>query len=55
MSKPSIAALLRASGHTEFTRPLLMRAIDSLYGNLGANLDERDWSALSSTLAVYAA
>lgn len=45
MSKPSIADLLRASGHTEFTTPLVMRAMYSLYGNIGANLDERDWSA----------
>lgn len=46
MSKPSIADLLRACGHTEFTPPLVMRAMYSLYGNIGANLDQRDWSVL---------
>lgn len=46
MIKPSIGELLRASGHTEFTLPLVMRAMYSLYGNIGANLDERDWSVL---------
>lgn len=45
MTKPSIAELLSASGYTEFTLPLVMRAMYSLYGNIGANLDERDWSA----------
>lgn len=46
MSKPSIAELLTASGHTEFTLPLVMRAMYSLYGNIGANLDERNWLAI---------
>ena len=46
MSKPSIAELLNASGHTIYTPELVQRAMYSLYGNVGANLDERDWSAL---------
>lgn len=46
MSKPSIAELLNASGHTVYTPELVQRAMYSLYGNIGANLDERDWSAI---------
>ena len=46
MSKPSIAALLRASGHTVFTTDLVVRAVNTLYGNIGAGLDERDWDAI---------
>lgn len=46
MTKPSIAELLNASGHAEFTLPLVMRAMYSLYGNIGANLDDRDWSTI---------
>lgn len=46
MNKPSIAELLTASGHTEFTEPLIARAMYSLYGNIGANLDQRDWSVI---------
>ena len=46
MSKPSIAELLNASGHSDFTMPLVMRAMYTLYGNIGANRDERDWTAI---------
>lgn len=46
MSKPSIAELLNASGHTTYTPPLVMRAMYALYGNIGANLDERNWSVI---------
>lgn len=46
MSKPSIAELLRASGHTVFTADLVVRAVDTLYGYIGAGLDERDWDAI---------
>ena len=46
MPKPSIAQLLLASGHANFEFTLVMRAINSLYGNVGANLDERNWDAL---------
>lgn len=46
MPKPSIAQLLLASGHANFEFTLVMRAIYSLYGNIGANLDERNWDAL---------
>ena len=46
MSRPSIAELLIASGHTDFNWPLVRQAIQTLYGDVGANLDERDWSAI---------
>lgn len=46
MSKPSIAELLNASGDTVYTPELVQRAMYSLYGNVGANLDERDWSTI---------
>ena len=46
MSKPCIAELLIASGHTDFNWPLVQQAIQTLYGDVGANLDERDWSAI---------
>ena len=46
MNKPSIAELLNASGHTSYTQPLVMRAMYTLYGNIGANLDERNWAAI---------
>lgn len=46
MTKPSIAELLNASGHATYTSPLVMRAMYTLYGNIGANLDERNWSAI---------
>ena len=46
MTKPSIAELLIASGHTDFNWPLVRQAIQTLYGDVGANLDERDWSAI---------
>lgn len=46
MSKPSIAELLNASGHTVYAPELVQRAMYSLYGNIGANLDERNWSAV---------
>ena len=46
MSKPSIAELLRASGHTVFTADLVVQAVNTLYGYIGAGLDERDWAAI---------
>lgn len=46
MSKPSIAELLIASGHTEFGLPLVLEASAALYGDVGANLDGRDWAAI---------
>lgn len=46
MNKPSIAELLRASGHNTFTSDLVLRAVYALYGNVGANLDERNWATL---------
>lgn len=55
MTKPSIAELLIASGYTDFNFPLIQQAIQTLYGDVGANLDERDWSAImaaSNPMAV---
>ncbi len=49
MSKPSIAELLIQSGHTTFTAELITRAIKTLYGQIGAGLDERNWSAILAT------
>jgi hypothetical protein len=46
MNKPSIAELLIASGNTTFTPDLIGRAVDTLYGNIGAGLDERDWDTI---------
>jgi hypothetical protein len=46
MNKPSIAELLIASGYTTFTPDLIGRAVDTLYGNIGAGLDERDWDTI---------
>lgn len=46
MTKPSIAELLNASGHFAYTSELVTRAMYTLYGNIGANLDERNWSAI---------
>jgi hypothetical protein len=46
MSKPSIAELLSASGYTDYTGELIDRAVDSLYANIGAGLDSRDWDAI---------
>ena len=46
MPKPSIAELLKASGFTSFTPEAITRAINALHGNVGANADERDWSAI---------
>ena len=46
MNKPSIAELLSASGHTTYTPALVTRAMYALYGNVGANLDGRDWLAI---------
>lgn len=56
MSKPSIAELLIQSGHTTFTVDLLTRAIKTLYGQVGAGLDERNWATiLTSTNALASA
>lgn len=46
MSKPSIAELLKASGYTTYTPDLMLRAMYTLYGHVGANLDNRNWSAI---------
>ena len=49
MPKPSIAELLKASGFTSFTPEVVTRAINALHGNVGANADERDWSAIMAS------
>lgn len=46
MTKPSIAELLNASGHTTYTPELVQRAMFALYGHIGANLDERNWASV---------
>ena len=46
MTRPSVAELLMASGHTEFSLSLIMEASQTLYGDVGDNLDERDWVAI---------
>lgn len=46
MSKPSIAVLLSASGYSNYTGELIGRAVDSLYANIGAGLDYRDWDSI---------
>ncbi len=46
MTTPSVAELLAASHAGIAESPLLTRAILALYGNVGANLDERDWTAI---------
>lgn len=55
MDKPSIADLLLASGHSEFRLPLILQASQALYGDIGANLDERDWAAIMATANPLAA
>ena len=56
MQKPSIAELLSASGYTTYTPDLIQRAMSTLYGHVGANVDARDWSAiLQSPYALEAA
>ena len=39
MPKPSIAELVSASGYATYTHELIQRAMSTLYGNVGANLD----------------
>ena len=46
MQKPSIAELLSASGYTTYTPELIQRAMSTLYGHVGANLDGRNWAAI---------
>ena len=46
MAKPSIAELLNASGYTTYTAELVQRAMFTLYGNVGANQDGRNWAAI---------
>lgn len=46
MAKPSIAELLSASGYTTYTPELIQRAMFTLYGNVGANQDGRNWAAI---------
>jgi hypothetical protein len=56
MSKPSIAELLIQSGQTTFTFDLVTRAIKTLYGQIGAGLDERNWTTiLTSSNALASA
>lgn len=55
MSKPSTAELLIASGYTEFTSDALTRASVALYGEIGANLDTRDWTAIMAASNPLAA
>lgn len=46
MTKPNIGSLLTQSGFTTFTVSAVSRAIKTLYGQIGAGLDERDWTAI---------
>jgi hypothetical protein len=46
MPKPNLAQLLTSSGYTTYTPKLISRASASLYGNVGAGLDSRDWDAI---------
>ena len=46
MSRPSIAELLIASGHTDFQLSIVLQAIQTLYSDVGVNLDERDWAVI---------
>ena len=46
MQKPSIAELLSAWGYATYTPELIQRAMSTLYGHVGANLDERNWAAI---------
>lgn len=55
MTKPSIAELLMSSGHTEFPISLVLEASRTLYGDVGANLDERDWAAIMAAGNAMAA
>ena len=52
MSKPSIGSLLTLSG---FSASTISRAINSLYANIGVNLDERNWTAISASADPLAA
>lgn len=49
MTKPSIAELLLAAGYKVFEPALVTRASNVLYGNVGANLDERNWDSIMSS------
>ncbi|MDY0269060.1 hypothetical protein [Trichloromonas sp.] len=49
MLKPCLAQLLMASGYTTFTPELIRRASASLYGNIGAGLDCRDWDTIMAS------
>ena len=46
MQKPSIAELLSAWGYATYTPELIQRAMSTLYGHVGANLDGRNWAAI---------
>lgn len=48
MTKPNIGALLTQSGYTTFTLSTVVRAIKTLYGQIGAGLDERNWTAIQA-------
>jgi len=55
MKKPSVAELLTASGKSVSNRFALDRAISALYGNVGANIDERNWFAIMQSSDPLAA
>lgn len=55
MAKPSIGALLTQSGYTSFTLATVLRAVKTLYGQIGAGLDERDWTAIQASSNPLAA
>ncbi len=48
MSRPTLSQLLSASNTTAADSDAVKRAINVLYGHVGANLDERDWAAIMS-------
>jgi len=43
MPRPTLAGLLATSGKSALDAQALARGINVLYGNVGGNLDERDW------------
>lgn len=49
MEKPSLGYLLTSSGYKSFSFDSFLRAAHSLYGNIGAGLDTRNWSAIMAS------
>ncbi len=49
MNKPSMAQLLTASGYSLDNTGALIRASFTLYGYVGANLDERNWDTIMAS------